>query len=75
MTQLESLKAMFDGLGIEYTTELIEKPIPHTIYGRIEYTIEKKNELSIAEGNGYYGFYCLFEFDEDGKFLEYGVWE
>ena len=24
---------------------------------------------------GYYGFYTLFEFDDDGKFLQMGAWE
>lgn len=33
------------------------------------------NHVVVDEGEGYNGFFCSFEFDQDGNAAGYGCWE
>lgn len=68
MTDLDNMRALFDGLGIEVSTE------PPTS-GDEERIATGDRLLVIKRGTGYHGFYTAFWFDAAGKYLDYGVWE
>jgi hypothetical protein len=64
MTDYEETKTLFTKLGIGFEEDE---------------TAQGKPILTLAEGStkirGYGGFYCNFEFKEDGSFEEVSVWE
>jgi hypothetical protein len=59
MTDKEKLVALFTEFGIEHGND--------------------RKDIVLDEGarkvTGYSSFYARFEFDEDGKFQQVGVWE
>ena len=64
MTDYDKVKALFTELGIGFT-EHDEKDNVKVI------CCEAGSDKVI----GYSGFFTDFEFDEDGKFIQMGVWE
>lgn len=64
MTHREKLLALLEEFGIT----------PHPAS---EWDMPEAVFLVQGHGNfqGYGGFYALFDFDEDGKFIEAGAWE
>lgn len=67
MTDKEKLTDLFNEFGIELRD--------HGYCGDIE-----ENKLFLVEGHtekikGYSGFFTHFEFDDEGKFIECGIWE
>lgn len=73
MTDREKLKSLLNEFGINFKeggTNFRGASIP-----------EMKNDIEVhAQGkehkvNGYMGFFCTFEFDDDGKFVQMGIFE
>lgn len=66
MTDLEKMKSLFTELGIEEHPRLDwvghEPPEGHS-------------SIVLPHGKGYVDFFVRFNFDEEGKFTNYGVWE
>jgi hypothetical protein len=73
MTDLETLKAMFDRAGIPYTTGLVDERYhaPATYTSLTVYA----NTADGAPNNGYFLFYTDYLFSEAGALVGTGVWE
>jgi len=70
MTDYEKVKKLFTELGIGITEGALEDDGPNT-KGRDIGLINESN----AKIKGYSGFQTYFNFNEDGKFLDVGLWE
>ena len=60
MNDYERMKQIFEELHIKFESESLDNGGYY---------------IHLPQGTGYYGFYCEFRFNKDGKFIEYGVWE
>lgn len=71
MSDLETLKAMFDRAGVIYKFRGGEYP---------DYVATDETHMSVEAhdgpaNEGYDGFVAAFEFDKEGKLLSVGAWE
>lgn len=72
MTDIDKLRALFNGFGVKYEVECRE---PETIPS---YPLFGKGRLTWVitdEGIGYTGFAAIYYFDAAGKFVNYAVCE
>lgn len=68
MTDIEKLKAVFVEFGIQFDIEPPHDNNSHTM-------IVVSALGSDHKVDGYMGFYCRFNFDEKGKFIQMGIFE
>lgn len=67
-TDYEVIEYICCRLNLERST------ISTEIYWEDRYVVQEST-ITIGSGNGYGGFYCKFEFDENGNLKDHGVAE
>lgn len=83
MTDLEKLQALLKEFGLTEDENPTSGSYPPVANGKDfkvcenldNLQVPKATILTLGQGKGYSDFHVNFIFDQDGKFVEHGVWE